>query len=271
MARRTSHIEADSDRQGGMNADPIEIPDLLVLCGGQGTRLRSVLSDRPKPLAMIGSRPFIEFVIAPFVQQGVGRVILCTGHLGHQFEEWYADHASTFEPMFSRETTPLGTAGAIRNAAGLITSDTVVVANGDSVCDVDLRKLLARHAETKARATLTLIKADDRSDAGIVTMDDRHRVTAFCEKGASRSGRFHNAGIYVFDRSAIELVSTNRPCSLEMDWLPTLIPLGVYGLVSQRPLYDIGTPERLAEFQAAAASEDFLRGILRSTRSVACA
>jgi NDP-sugar pyrophosphorylase family protein len=254
-----------------MNADRIDVPDLLVLCGGRGTRLRSVLSNRPKPLAMIGSRPFIEFVIAPFVHQGVGRVILCTGHLGHQFEEWYADHPCAFELIFSRETAPLGTAGAIRHASHLITSDTIVVANGDSVCDVDLRKLLARHAETKARATLTLIKADHRSDAGIVTMDDRHRVTAFCEKGASRSGGFHNAGIYVFDRSVIELVPAIRPCSLEMDWLPTLIPLGVYGHISQRPLYDIGTPARLAEFRSVSCPEESSERTTLSARWVAYA
>jgi NDP-sugar pyrophosphorylase family protein len=254
-----------------MNADGIDAPDLLVLCGGQGTRLRSVLSDRPKPLVMIGSRPFIEFMIAPFVRQGIRRVILCTGHLGHHFEKWYADHPPTFELIFSREPTSLGTAGAIRHASRLIASDTVVVANGDSVCDVDLRKLLARHAEAKSRATLTLIKADHRSDAGIVAMDDRHRVTAFCEKGVGRPGEFHNAGIYVFDRSVIELVPAIGPSSLEIDWLPTLIPLGVYGFFCQERLYDIGTPDRLAEFQAVTGSEDFLRGILRSTRSVACA
>lgn len=243
-----------------MNVDRIDIPDLLVLCGGRGTRLRVVLGDRPKPLAMIGSRPFIEFVIAPFVHQGIRRVILCTGHLGHQIEEWYADRPCAFERIFSRETTPLGTAGAVYHASRLITSDTVVVANGDSVCDVDLHKLLACHAETRARATLTVIKGDHRRDVGIVTMNARHRITAFCEKRAGRSGGFHNAGIYVFDRSVIELIPAIRPCSLEIDWLPTLIPWGVYGFVSEGPLYDIGTPERLAEFRAVSCPDESVRG-----------
>ncbi|UVT14548.1 MAG: NTP transferase domain-containing protein [Nitrospira sp.] len=242
-----------------MNVDRIDAPDLLVLCGGQGTRLRSVLSDRPKSLAMIKERPFIEFVIAPFLKQGIGRVILCTGHLGHQLEEWYANRPCTFELIFSREHTPLGTAGALRHASPLITSDTVVVANGDSVCAVDLRKLLARHAETKSRATLTLIKADHRRDTGSVTMDAQHRITAFREKGADRSGGYHNAGIYVFDRSAIELIPAVKPCSLEIDWLPTLIPSGVSGFVSHGPLHDIGTPERLAEFLAGSCSTDSTR------------
>jgi NDP-sugar pyrophosphorylase family protein len=254
-----------------MNADRTDTPDLLVLCGGQGTRLRSVLSDRPKPLAMIGSRPFIEFVIAPFVRQGVNRVILCTGHLGDQFEAWYADHPCSFELIYSRETTPLGTAGAIRHASQWITSSTVVVANGDSVCEVDLPALLERHREKKACATLTLAHVDHRSDVGVATMDAQHRITEFCEKGTGRSAGFHNAGIYVFDRSVIERVPEIRPCSLETDWLPTLISLGVYGFVNPWPLYDIGTPERLAQFRAAACSTDSFGGIRPSTGSVACA
>lgn len=254
-----------------MNADITAPPDLLVLCGGQGTRLRSVLNDRPKPLAMIGAHPFIEFVITPLVRQGIRRVVLCTGHLGHRFEEWYADHPGTFELIFSRETTPLGTAGAISHAFQWITSGTVIVANGDSVCDIDLRKLLACHAEKKARATVALTNSDGRRDVGVVAMDAQQRITAFNEKGVDRSVGFHNAGIYVFDRSVIELIPTIRPCSLETDWLPTLIPLGVYGFVSQGTLYDIGTPERLAEFRAIARSDNAFREICASTRSMMCA
>lgn len=252
-----------------MNDDLTDSPDLLVLCGGQGTRLRSVLIDRPKPLAMIGDRPFIEFVIAPFVRQGVRRVILCTGHLGHQFEEWYADRAHTFELIFSREATPVGTAGAIRHASRWITSRTVIVANGDSVCNIDLRRLLACHVEKRAQATLALTNVDERHDVGVVSMDARQRITAFHEKGADRAGGFHNAGVYVFERSVIDLIPTCQSYSLEYDWLPNLIPAGVYGCVSQGPLYDIGTPERLVEFQRVAGCGEFSPSIHSAGRSVA--
>jgi NDP-sugar pyrophosphorylase family protein len=252
-----------------MNAERTDPPDLLVLCGGQGTRLRSVLSDRPKPLAMIGPRPFIDYVIVPFVRQGVNRVILCSGYLGYQFEKWYADHPGPFELLYSREATPLGTAGAIRHASSKITSNIVVVVNGDSVCEIDLPALLARHREKNACATLTLTHADCRGDVGVVAMDEQHRITAFREKGTSRSTGFHNAGIYVFDRSVISLVPANQPSSLETDWLPSLISSGVYGFVNPWPLYDIGTPERLAEFRAAACA-DHVFGGFRAPRSVTC-
>ncbi|MDH5739573.1 MAG: sugar phosphate nucleotidyltransferase [Nitrospira sp.] len=254
-----------------MNVDITDPPDLLVLCGGQGTRLRSILRGQPKPLAMMGKRPFIEFAIAPFVWQGVRRVILCTGHLGHQFEKWGANHTCTYDLIFSREPMPLGTAGAIRHASQLITSSTVVVANGDSVCGIDLHRLLACHAEKKARATMALTNSDGRRDVGMVVMDAQHRITAFCEKGGDRSVGFHNAGIYVFERSVLELIPARQPCSLELEWLPTLIPTGIYGFVSQGPLYDIGTPERLAEFQTLVCSKAASQGIPSSIRFVACA
>lgn len=232
-----------------MNVGMTGVPDLLVLCGGQGTRLRPVLSDRPKSLAMIGSRPFIDLVLDPFLRQGIRRVILCTGHLGHQFEEWYADHPCLFDLIFSNEAVPLGTAGAIAHAAQWMTSDPIVVANGDSMCEVDVARLLAFHSEHKGCATVTLALPDHRRDVGIVTMDRQHRISALDEKKQNRSDGPHNAGIYVFNRSALALIPRFRPCSLETEWLPRLIPIGVYGFASGAPLYDIGTPDRLGQIR----------------------
>lgn len=230
--------------------------DILVLCGGQGTRLRSVLTDRPKPLAMIDSRPFVDFVIELFVRQGVNRVILCTGYLGHQFEQWYAGHAPGYELVFSHEQIPLGTAGAVRHASRWITSNPFVVVNGDSVCKVDLRALLALHAVKGACATLTLTPADQRNDVGVVAMTSQNRVTTFREKESGITGGFHNAGIYVFNRTALARMPDRQFCSLETDWLPALLPSGVYGFVNRAPVYDIGTPERLAQFQTRLRSGD---------------
>lgn len=254
-----------------MNVSPSTSPDLLVLCGGQGTRLRSVLSDRPKPLAVIGSRPFVDFVLDPFVRQGITRAVLCTGHLGHQFEAWYAEHPCEIELVFSRETTPLGTAGAIRHASTWIRGEFFVAANGDSLCEIDLASLLAVHVEKRACATIALIHADHRSDVGFVTMDAQQRITGFSEKRPAQRAGFYNAGIYVFNRSAIESIPASQPYSLEVDWIPTLFPLGVYGFVSQAPVHDIGTPERLAEFRSLVGSADSFREGRASNWPAACA
>jgi NDP-sugar pyrophosphorylase family protein len=233
-----------------MRTDYTSPGDLVVLCGGLGTRLRPAVHDRPKPLALIGDRPFIDFVIAPFLRHGVRRVILCTGHLGRCFDEWYADHPPACELIVSHEETPLGTAGAVRHAGRWIGSDPFFVVNGDSVCAVDAQALHAFHVGRRAVATLTLTEADRRLDVGAVTVDAYGRITAFHEKPSGRTSGFHNAGIYVFDRSALDAIPATQPCSLETDWLPALPPSGLYGFVSRAPLYDIGTPERLARFQA---------------------
>lgn len=223
--------------------------DLLVLCGGQGARLRPIVGDRPKPMAMIGERPFIDFVIAPFVRHGIRRVILCTGYMGSHFEDWYARRESPYELLFSREVSPLGTAGAIAQAADLIHGNPFLVVNGDSLCETDPEMLLRFHATKGGCATLTLAQASERTDVGFVRMNRDGRITAFAEKSLEGSSRFHNAGIYVFERSLFDRLPAHRPCSIETDLFPRLLEQGVYGFVCDRPLYDIGTPERLEQFR----------------------
>ncbi len=224
--------------------------DLLVLCGGLGTRLRTAVSDRPKPMAMIGDRPFVGIVIEQFAQYGMRRIILCSGYMGNHFKEWYARNEHPYELFFSQESSPLGTAGALAQAGGLIRSNPFIAVNGDSLCTVDPEALLAFHAAKGGCATMVLTTASCRSDVGFVTMDEQARVTAFAEKQPGGSSRFHNAGVYVFERSLMEHCPAQRPCSLEADVLPALLSRGIFGFVSNTPLYDIGTPERLESFRA---------------------
>jgi NDP-sugar pyrophosphorylase family protein len=192
-------------------------------------------------------------------------VILCTGHLGHQFEEWYANHPCQFDPIFSKEAVPLGTAGAVAHAVQWMRSDPIMVANGDSICKVDVAGLLAFHSEHKGCATVTVAPPDHRLDVGVVTMDAQHRISALDEKRQSRSDGARNAGIYMFNRSALALIPRFRPCSLETDWLPLLIPMGVYGFDRGAPLYDIGTPERLEQFR-----REMMEGMEAAVEGKAC-
>lgn len=233
-----------------MTGTALQSCDLLVLCGGQGTRLRSVVHDRPKPMAPVGDRPFLEFVIAPLVAQGIRRVILCTGYMSRQVEQWFLAQEHDYELLFSREARPMGTAGALAQAAHLVQSNVVIVVNGDSVCDVHLAGLLDHHRAIGACATVTLTPATARTDAGCVEMNADTRLTGFQEKGPARTGSFHNAGIYIFDRSVLSRIPAERPSSIETDLLPGLLPQGLYGYVTDAPLFDIGTPERLTQFRA---------------------
>lgn len=222
--------------------------DLVVLCGGLGTRLRPAVSDRPKALAMIDDRPFLDFILDHFVGHGIARIILCTGYLGDCIDERYAGFRHPYELVISREPSPMGTAGAVKQAEGLIRSDPFMVVNGDSLIDVDLNELLEFHAVKQGWATIALASADARHDVGFVTLDSHGQVSAFSEKRPGAASPYHNAGLYVFRRAVLTEITERRPLSIELDVLPVLLSRGVFGFVSDAPLYDIGTPERLGTF-----------------------
>lgn len=222
--------------------------DLVVLCGGLGTRLRSAVSDRPKALAMIDDRPFLDFILGHFVRHGIARIILCTGYLGDCIDEQYAGIRHPFELVISREQVPMGTAGAVKQAERLIRSDPFMVVNGDSLIDVDPNELLEFHAIQQGWATIALASADARHDVGFVALDSHGQVTAFSEKRPSQASSYHNAGLYVFRHAVLTEIPEQRPVSIELHVLPALLSRGVFGFVSDAPLYDIGTPERLVTF-----------------------
>ncbi len=222
--------------------------DLLVLCGGLGTRLRQAVSDRPKALAAIGDRPFLDFLLEHFVHHGIARIILCTGYLGDYIDRHYADTRHVYELVIAREPSPMGTAGAVKQVERLIRSDPFMVVNGDSLIDVDPNELLEFHAVKQGWATIALASADARHDVGFVTLGPHGQVTAFLEKRSGQASPYHNAGLYVISKAVLAEIPERRPLSIESDVLPGLLPRGVFGFVSDAPLYDIGTPERLGAF-----------------------
>lgn len=218
--------------------------DVVVLCGGLGTRLRSVVHDRPKPMALIQGRPFLDFVVDYLLSQGFERIVFSTGYHG----AWIADHVKArrdIDALISQEDRPLGTGGALRACRPLLCRDTTLVLNGDSLCRLDLGALLKAHEGRSAVATLVLVPADGRTDAGGVTLDEQGRIRTFREK---EEAPYVNAGIYAIQTRYVE--SIPAVCSLERDVFPQLVEHALYGFVSEAPLYDIGTPGRLAEFQA---------------------
>ena len=222
--------------------------DLVVLCGGLGTRLRPVVSDRPKSMALIHNRPFLDFILEHFVLHGIERIILCTGYLGERITQRYARIRHPYEIVISREPFSMGTAGAVKHAAALIQSDPFMVVNGDSLIEIDPNQLLEFHAAKQGWATIALASAGARSDVGFVTVNSHAKVTAFTEKQSGTVPQYHNAGLYVFRRDVLKEIPDHRLSSIETEVLPALLPRGVCGFVSDAALYDIGTPERLVEF-----------------------
>lgn len=223
--------------------------DVIILCGGLGTRLQSVVQDRPKPMAEIHGRPFVSLIVEHFLRHGARRFIFSTGHLGEMIEDWFARHPGAYETQFIRDPSPLGTGGALAQAMTLVRSNQFLVLNGDSLCEIDPERLLRFHARKRARATIAVTQPDTREDTGAVELGADDRVLSMVEKPRARATGYHNAGIYVFDRAVESLFPRKNSWSLERELLPHLITEPFYGFLTANCLYDIGTPERLAHFR----------------------
>jgi NDP-sugar pyrophosphorylase family protein len=220
--------------------------DVVILCGGLGTRLRSLVSDRPKPMALIHGRPFLDLLVEQIVAYGFRRVILCVGYRADFIKAHFASRTDC-QILFSEEPRPLGTAGALRLSVPLLKTWTVLVFNGDSYCPIDAAALIDFHRRKKAIGTLALLPATEGRAGGVVTVDENDRVTEFVEKPTPDVSGHFNAGIYVFERRAFDAIPKATACSLEMDVLPSLRP-HLYGFDMEAPLYDIGTPDGLRAF-----------------------
>ena len=226
-----------------MDTEPSQI-DVMILCGGLGTRLREVVSDRPKPMAPIADRPFLEILITQFSRAGFRRFILCTGHLSESVRSHFADRRLGFDLTISEETVPLGTAGAIKNAERLISSGPFLVANGDSYCDVDLEAFCRFHDLHRALLSIVLAPSKDTRDYGRIEVGEAGRITTFAEKTQVTRPGLINAGIYLFEKSVFQQIPVDSKMSLEHEIFPTLVSERCFGYVGASPVLDNGTPER---------------------------
>lgn len=218
--------------------------DAVILAGGLGTRLRSVITDVPKPLAMVAGRPFLDYQLDMLAASGiVERVVLSLGHLADRVIDHYRDHPPPLPIEFAVEPEPLGTGGGLRLALPMVRGRLVLSMNGDSLFRWDIPAIEAAHERARAEATLSLVGVDNTSRYGAVKATGG-RVTSFVEKQDATGPGLINAGVYVFDRSVIEHIPMDRAVSLEVDVLPVLIARGtVAAAVFDSDFIDIGLPE----------------------------
>lgn len=226
-----------------------------ILVGGFGTRLRPVVADRPKVLAEVRGRPFLAYLLDQAETAGLRSVVLCTGYMGDRVQAVFGDTYSGLQLAYSRETSPLGTAGALRLALPLLASDPVLIMNGDSFCDTDLQAFWAGHQARGAEATLLLHETVDTRRYGRVRVDAEGRVLSFDEKSDSGGAGWMNAGIYVLSRRLLLTIPAGRAVSLEREMFPAWIEQGLYGYHSTGRFLDIGTPEAYAATEQFFASE----------------
>ncbi len=215
----------------------------LILCGGAGTRLRPLIGNLPKSLAPVGGRPFVHHLFEYLRQQGISDVILCTQYGAEQIQEYCKEGSGWgLRIRYSKEEKPLGTAGAVKKAERLIKSSSFMVFNGDSLIQADLSNLLRFHEERGAQISLVLAEVSDKTRYGAVHLNNHGEILGFEEKEGKGRG-WVNAGIYLLNRNVLDPMPENRPISMEKDILPRFSGKGLYGLIVDGSLIDIGTPE----------------------------
>ena len=228
----------------------LETPDVIVLSGGFGLRLRGVIGETPKPMAQIAGRPFMELLLKQLKRHEFSRVILSVGYKQEIIREYFGDAAFGLELMYSIETSPLGTGGAMRESAAHVRTETALVMNGDSYTNVDLTRLVRSHKRGDADVTVVVIP-ETRSDAGSVVLDRNGKVKTFAEKRLIPDSKYLSAGIYVLGKDLINAVPHAAKVSLEEQLFPQWLADGknIEAFVFEGPCVDIGTPERYQKAQ----------------------
>ncbi|HEV7471400.1 MAG TPA: NDP-sugar synthase [Pseudonocardia sp.] len=236
--------------------------EAVVLVGGKGTRLRPLTLSAPKPMLPTAGVPFLAHLLSRIRAAGIRRVVLGTSYLAETFADHFGDGESLgLDLTYVVEDAPLGTGGGIRNVAKHLTTDHVMIFNGDVLCGTDLRAVVDTHRRTEADVTLHLVRVQDPRAYGCVPTDGDGRVTAFLEKTEDPPTDQINAGCYVFRRSVIDSIPEGRPVSVERDTFPGLLEAGsrVSGHVDNAYWRDMGTPGDLVH-----GSSDLVRGVAPS-------
>lgn len=223
--------------------------EAILLVGGFGTRLRPLTNHRPKPMLPIASLPVTEHQLAMARRAGIKRIVLATSYLSEVFIPYFGDGSKWgMEIKYAVEKEPLGTGGAIRNAAKELAGDQqIVIFNGDVLSSHSLKAQLNLHISSNADVTLHLTPVEDARAYGCVPTDANGRVTAFLEKMDNPVTNTINAGCYVFDKSVIDAIPENEVISVERQTFPNLIADNkkVMGFIEKAYWLDIGTPNAL--------------------------
>jgi NDP-sugar pyrophosphorylase family protein len=255
--RRTRHnccdmLKAKRSTHGRVEA-PIEGSQALILAGGLGKRLRAAFDTGPKSMAPVGDRRFLEYLLVWLRSAGIKDLILCVGYRKNQIQSWLRDGSDWgLRIRYSEEKRLLGTAGALKQAEEMLSTQNCLVINGDSFLDVDLRKMYRFHQRHDALATIAIARVRNSARYGTVQLDRSEKIVAFQEKrkNITTSGRslspagmqLINGGVYLFQRRFFDSIPARRATSLEKEIFPRLVGGDLYGFVSCGYFIDIGVP-----------------------------
>lgn len=221
------------------------LKEAIILAGGFGTRLQSVVNDVPKPMAPINGIPFLNYVFDYLKHYQIEHVVLSTGYLAEKIVEFYKDEFNGIKISYAKEETPLGTGGGIRLAMTMCTTEDVLVLNGDSFFDVDINTHYSNHVLKQADCTLALRKVDNASRYGTIQLGDLNIIDAFKEKDSIEREGLINGGVYILNREIyLSKTESGSVFSIEKDFYEKRIKeLTIFGFEYNGYFIDIGIPE----------------------------
>ena len=224
--------------------------EAIILAGGFGTRLRSVVSNVPKPMAPVGGRPFLELLLDHLEKHGVSHVVLSTGYMHEKIEQHFGLHYRSISISYAVENEPLGTGGGMRNALTLCHNDNIIVLNGDTLFTINYGNLATFYGSHPTRLAVVLRQVSDTSRYGSVCTDCCDRIARFTEKNAAGGFGAINGGIYMMHRSLLEEYPLGLAFSFEKEVLQgryTQEPFFAY--TSSAYFIDIGIPDDYRRIQ----------------------
>ena len=219
------------------------IKEAIILAGGLGTRLRSVISEVPKCLAPVNGKPFLGCVINHLQKEGIEKFIFCLGYKSEMIAEFINIHLSTINYQLSTEQQPLGTGGAIKLACSKAVEKTVLVVNGDTLFKVDINKLMAFHNMCGADCTLSLKPMENFDRYGSVELNKDYSIKSFKEKSFYEAGLI-NGGVYALHSKRFSEEKLPQIFSFEKEYLEKYFDKRrMYGVIQDKYFIDIGIPE----------------------------
>lgn len=235
-----TNIELQSSSAGWRRRRGLEA---IILAGGLGTRLRSVVSDVPKCMAPVAGKPFLHYIIKHFKKQGVDKFIFSLCYKHEMIEAWLNEQYPLMFMQTSVEEEPLGTGGAVKLACTMATEKNILILNGDTLFNVDVKKLFAFHKTNEADCTLSLKPMQDFNRYGVVELNKDHSISSFKEKQQYKNGLI-NGGVYVLNRDNFLQEDLPQKFSFEKDFLEQYLnKRKMYGVVQDEYFIDIGIPE----------------------------
>ncbi len=220
------------------------IKEAIILAGGFGLRLRDVVEDVPKVMAVVNGRPFLEYVLDYLEANGFTNIVLSVGYKYEVIHDHFKHRYKSINLDYVVEEEPLGTGGAIQLSFANIRGNSCVVLNGDTMFRVDLDKVINFHLSNDSAFTIVLREVENIERYGTVEINSDSRITSFSEKGKRLGTGKINGGIYVIDKKFFEIMNFPGKFSIEKDGFEKLYKnYPFYGILSKEYFIDIGVPE----------------------------